>query len=93
MDQTRLLSNLFERNPNNGEWVPGGTLVSDVSQLASIRGDQVNCEDGNAGLFVKRFSNSSQRIAVETESDTTLIAGQPYWIIPKKTAGKAAKMV
>lgn len=43
------IATVFERT--EGGWVATGTLAPPVGRMASIRGDQVDCEDGSAGLF------------------------------------------
>ena len=50
-DYEEGLSNVYERNPGSGAWEPGGLLISEISQLESITGNQVDCKDGRAGEF------------------------------------------
>ncbi|GMQ82670.1 MAG: choice-of-anchor B family protein [Rhodothermia bacterium] len=45
------IATLFEKDEATGEWRPASTLASDLVYLDSISGDQIDCQDGTAGLF------------------------------------------
>ncbi|TDI73994.1 MAG: choice-of-anchor B family protein [Bacteroidetes bacterium] len=50
-DYEEGVSNVFERNSAGGNWEPAGLLAAEVQRLASMYGEQVDCTDGEAGIF------------------------------------------
>ncbi|MCZ6915238.1 MAG: choice-of-anchor B family protein [Gemmatimonadetes bacterium] len=42
---------VFERDEGNDRWSARATIVDELVSLPAITGEQVNCEDGSAGLF------------------------------------------
>ena len=50
-DYEEGLATVFENDGELGVWKPVASLISEANSLTSVRGEEVKCEEGKAGLF------------------------------------------